>query len=203
LTGGNAPHRDQASEHSRSASVTLDAAEVTGRDDVPGAGVYHFYIAHVEVVMQVALGTGAPGDRKHFGHREYVGDGGTERVRGGCGQVSGQHFSAAVDPPQPEVDGAQAYPAGRFDHLDQVARVGGQQRGLERADQVAYALGSWDQPEHVAGGPGQSAYADILLDRGRRPGADVDLHAVALEDLAPEQAGQRGQGVSLAAGLPL
>ena len=71
-------------------------------------------MAGVDVVVEMPLAAGAPGDRQDLGHPEDVVDAGdAEGLGGGRREARGEDLAADVDPPQPDVARPQARAAGR------------------------------------------------------------------------------------------
>ena len=151
----------------------------------------HLDESHVEIVVEVPELADPSADWEYPGHRECVVDRRTKRlpccVRKGCGQ----HLPAAVDPPQAEVFGTTAAAACFPDEQRQVARVRGKEcrRGLATREQAVECLPCWDYADRARPRADQAAQCDVLLHRGGRPRADVDLQAVRRPNLISEKTG--------------
>ena len=110
-----------------------DRADLTRFDREPGVGVDNLDQAHVEIVMEVSRAARATADGKHLRHRERVVHDRAQGLDRCGGERSRQQLAAAVDPPQPEGVGAETAPAGGAHKLGEIARIGGEERGRDRA----------------------------------------------------------------------
>src|SRR5207244_3647092 len=117
-----------------------------------------------------------------------------ERLDRRSPQGRAEQLAAAVDSPKPERLRPETATPGSPDELREVARVRGQQRRRLAASgrKAIEALLRRHDAEDEAARPDETADRDVLLDGGRRPRADVDLHAVLRADLTAEQAAERG-----------